>query len=188
MANLVEHDIVVRIDTIDQLFNAPDVNPFSDKEANVLGEAALLLAVRQVLARRNRNWEKTRLVIKLPPDQITPDLQSRVLEAVHRYGAAKTEDNKLTIRLSRLRSLFGLAMSAAIVVVVCGAAYLLFKMILANASEFAQTVAAAGICVFAWVILWDPMEALLFNWVAPYLENRILSRLMKVSVVIEPQS
>ena len=187
MATSTEHDIVVRIDTIDQLFSAPDVNPFSDKEANVLGEAALVLAARRALARRKGNWEETRLLIKLPPDQITPDLQARVVAAVQRYGAAKIKDNQLTVRLSRLRSLFGLAMSTAIVVVVCGAAYLLYKTVLSNASETAQTVVAAGIGVFAWVILWDPMESLLFNWVAPHLENRILRRLMQVPIVIEPQ-
>jgi hypothetical protein len=39
-------DIVIRLDTIDQLFNAPDINPFSGEEVDVLGEPALLRAVR----------------------------------------------------------------------------------------------------------------------------------------------
>ena len=29
------NDIVIRLDTIDQLFNAPDINPFSDEEVDV---------------------------------------------------------------------------------------------------------------------------------------------------------
>ncbi len=43
-------DIVIRLDTISQLFNAPDVNPFSDEEVDVLGEPALLRAVRRRIA------------------------------------------------------------------------------------------------------------------------------------------
>jgi hypothetical protein len=107
---------------------------------------------------------------------------------VRRYGAAKTEDNRLTIRLSRMRSLLGLAMTTVITIIAIVVAYLLLKSVLANASQFAQTVVIAGVSIFAWVILWDPMEALLFNWVAPYLENRILRKLMDVPIAIEPQS
>jgi hypothetical protein len=187
MATFVEHDIFVRIDTIDQLFSAPEVNPFSDKEASVLGEAALLLAVRQLLASRRRNWQETRLVIELPADQITADLQTRVVEAVRRYGLAKTEDNRLTIRLSRIRSLIGLAMATGISAAVIVAAFVLSRTVLANASEFARAVIAAGVGVFVWVVLWDPMEALLFGWASPHLENRILRRLAQVPIVIKPQ-
>lgn len=65
-------DIVIRLDTIDQLFNAPDINPFSDEEVDVLGEPALLRAVRRSQAHRVRNWEGVKLILDLPSDQITP--------------------------------------------------------------------------------------------------------------------
>ena len=110
-------DIVIRLDTIDQLFNAPDINPFSDEEVDVLGEPAILRAVRRLQAHRIRNWEGVRLILELPPDQITPDLEARTEEALRRYSAAKIEDNQLQIRLSRVRSLIGLAMVTAISVV-----------------------------------------------------------------------
>ena len=75
------NDIVIRLDTIDELFNAPDINPFSDEEVDVLGEPAMMRVVRRLQARRVRNWEGVRLIIALPPDQITPELGS-----AHRAG------------------------------------------------------------------------------------------------------
>jgi hypothetical protein len=181
-------DIVIRLDTIDELFNAPDINPFSDEEVDVLGEPAILRAVRRLQARRIRNWAGVRLIIALPPDQITPDLDVRTQQALHRYAEAKIEDNKLQIRLSRVRSLIGLAIVTALSVAVMGVAYLLFNSVFGGASDTVKGVVAASISVFVWVILWDPMEKLLFDWVQPRLENNILRKLQEIDVVVRPKS
>ncbi len=181
-----KQDIVLKLNTIKELFNAPDVNPFSDNEIDVLGEAALPHAVRQMLARRIRHWHEARLVIQLPPDQITPDLQAQAQAAVRRFCTARIEDNRLTIRLSRVRSAIGLAMVTIISVVVIAVAWLLFNTIFAAVSDTVGVVVAASISVFVWVILWDPMEKLIFDWVTPALENRNLRGIMDMDLVVEP--
>lgn len=180
-------DIVIRLDTVHQLFNAPDINPFSDEEVNVLGEPALLRAVRRLQAHRIRNWEGVKLIIDLPANQITPNLEERTQEALNRYCAAKIEDNRLQIRLSRVRSLIGLSMVTAISVVLIAIAYLLFNNIFADASGTAKGIVTASISVFVWVILWDPMEKLLFDWTQPHLENNILRKLQGIDIVIRPR-
>jgi hypothetical protein len=179
-------DVVLKLNTIDELFNAPDVNPFAENEIDVLGEAALPHAVRQMLARRIRHWHEARLVIQLPPDQITPELQTQTRDAVRRFCTARIEDNRLTIRLSRVRSALGLAVVTIISVVVIVMAWLLFNTIFAAVSDTVGVVVAASISVFVWVILWDPMEKLIFDWVTPALENRHLRGIMDMDLVIEP--
>lgn len=181
-----KQDIVLKLNSIGELFNAPDVNPFTENEIDVLGEAALPHAVRQMLARRIRHWHEARLIIQLPPDQITPDLQAQTKAAVERYCTARIEDNRLTIRLSRVRSAFGLAMVTIISVVVIAVAWLLFNTIFAALPDEVGVVVAASISVFVWVILWDPMEKLLFDWVTPALENRHLHGIMDMDLVVEP--
>lgn len=181
-----KQDVVLKLNSIGDLFNAPDVNPFSDNEIDVLGEAALMHAVRQMLARRIRHWHEARLVIQLPPDQITADLQTQTRAAVRRYCTAKIEDNRLIIRLSRVRSAIGLALVTIISVAVIIAALILFNTIFAAASDTVGVVVAASISVFVWVILWDPMEKLLFDWVTPAMENRNLRGIMDMDLVIEP--
>jgi hypothetical protein len=42
--------------------------------------------------------------------------------------------------------------------------------------------------VFVWVILWDPMEKLLFDWVQPRQENNILRKLQGIDIVVRPKS
>ncbi len=182
-----KQDVVLKLNTIGELFNAPDVNPFAENEIDVLGEAALLNAARQMLARRIRHWHEARLIIQLPPDQITPELQAQTQTAVRRYCTAKIADNQLTIRLSRIRSAIGLAVVTIISLAVMGVAWLLFSTILA--AQAGSTIAAlvvASISVFVWVILWDPMEKLIFDWVSPALENRILRGIMNMDLVVEP--
>jgi hypothetical protein len=178
-------DIVLKLNTIGDLFNAPDVNPFAENEIDVLGEAALPHAVRQMLARRIRHWHEARLVIQLPPDQITPDLQAQTRAAVRRFCTAKIEDNRLTIRLSRVRSAIGLAVVTIICVAVISAALILFNTLISPRSD-AATIIAASISVFVWVVLWNPMDKLLFDWVSPALENRYLRGIMDMDLVVEP--
>ena len=188
MATSPDKSIIIRLDTIDQLFNAPDIDPFSDEEVDVLGEPALLRAVRRLQAHRIRHWEGVKLILELPPDQITPNLETRTQEALHRYCTAKIEDNRLQIRLSRVRSLIGLGMVTAISVVLIALAYLLFNSVFAGASDLATGVVAASISVFVWVILWDPMEKLLFDWVQPHLESNILRKLQDIDIVVRPKA
>ena len=64
-------------------------------------------------------------------------------------------------------------MVTAISVVVIGIAYLLFNAVFTIAPQTVKGIVAAAISVFVWVILWDPMEQLLFDWVQPRLENNI---------------
>jgi hypothetical protein len=181
-------DIVIRLDTIDQLFNAPDINPFSDEEVDVLGEPALLRAVRRLQAHRVRSWEGVRLILELPSDQISPDLEMLTHAALQRYCAAKIEDNRLQIRLSRVRSLIGLGIVTVISILIIAIAYLLFNSVFIAASDTVKGVVAASISVFVWVILWDPMEKLLFDWVQPRMENNILRKLQDINIVVRPKS
>lgn len=181
-----DRDIVIRLDSIDQLFNEPDVNPFSDEEVDVLGEPALLRAVRRLLARRIRNWEGMRLVLELPADQITPGLEQQTEQALRRFSAAKIEDNHLTIRLSRTRSLIGLGIVTVISVLVVAITIFLFNNL--DIPDYVKTLVASSVSVFVWVSLWGPLEKLLFDWVEPHMQNNILRKIPSLDIVIRPKS
>ena len=188
MANSQPSDIVIRLDSIDQLFNAPDINPFSDEEVDVLGEPALLRAVRRLLAHRIRNWEGMRLILELPADQITPDLDKETKKAISRFSAAKIDDNKLTIRLSRTRSLIGLGIVTIISIALIALTYFLFTSVYTRASDAVVGLVASCVSVFVWVSIWGPMEKLLFDWVEPHMMNNILRKLPALDIVIRPKS
>ncbi len=188
MATLHPRDIVIRLDSIDQLFNAPDVNPFSEEEVDVLGEPALLRAVRRLLSQRIRNWQGMRLVLELPADQITPGLEQRTEQALRRYSDAKIEENHLTIRLGRTRSLIGLGIVTGISILVIAIAYFLMTSVFPKTADSVKALVASSVSVFVWVSLWGPMEKLLFDWVQPHMENTILHKIPTLDIVIRPKS
>ena len=185
MSAKITQDLVVVVSTPEELFNAPAINPFSEHTPAVLGMSGLAYIVRQLQAHR-RDWQHTRLRVRLPPDQITAGFEERLIAAVRRYCVAKIEDNALEIHLIRLRSSIGLGLLLAVVAAIIVGAYILFTGPLAGVSQVVQVIIAATISLFAWVSLWDPLEALLFNPIALMRENFVLRRLIELEIVVEP--
>lgn len=177
-------DLVVVIDTLDQLFNAPDVNPFSENRLDILGMSGLEYIVRQLQAHR-RDWKHVRLRIRVPQEAITPGFELRLTEAVRRYCRAKIEDNRIGIHLIRSRSSVGLGLLMVIVLALILGFYLLFTYLLPDAPQAVQLVVAATISLFAWVSLWDPLEALIFNPIALMRENYVLKKLSELEIMVE---
>jgi hypothetical protein len=181
-------DLLIRIDSIDQLFNAPPANPFSDKPAVVLGQAALPYAVRQAVGQGLRDWRGKRLVIQLPADQIHANLEAKVGEAVRRFAAAKRADNRTTIRLSRWRSLVGLGIALAIAVLLLVAGMVVTRLLIPSASDTAKSLILGVVTIFIWATVWHPWEGLVYDWVGPALEDRLLHAIATMEIVIEAET
>jgi hypothetical protein len=186
MASQELQPIVLRVASVDQIFNPPDANPFSTNEGDALGEAALERALTRLQLHPLDKSAGVPLVVMLPPDQITHDLQQQLTLAIQRYCSARIEDNRLQIHLSRVRNAVGMVIVTLIVLLALLLAILLLATVLKDAPSIIRGMITAGVSVFAWVILWDPMEALLFNWVEPARENRALRRIMSMNVEVQP--
>ncbi len=187
-----QQDLVITIDTLDQLFNDPDVNPFSENPLQILGMSGLEYIVRQLQAHR-RDWKRMRLLIRLPQEALpqevmTPAVDVRLVEAIRRYCRTKIEDNRLEIHRIRSRSSVGLGILMVIVLTLIACAYLLFTGPLSATPQVAQLMVGATISLFAWVTLWDPLEAFVFNPIPFQRENRILHRLAEMEVVVQEAS
>ena len=187
MAENSQEPIVLRVDAVEQIFNAPDVNPFAVGEGNILGEAALDRLLLQQQAQPQRDLASLPLVVALPADQITPDLAPQLAAAIQRYCAARIEDNQLRIRHSRLQHSVGLAIVFGVVVAAILLVAVLVTVVFTGISALAQGMIAGAVCVFSWVILWDPLEALLFEWVEPTRENRVFAQIQKMRVTVQAQ-
>ena len=72
-----------------------------------------------------------------------------------------------------------------IALIVIAATPILFATVLADASETVQAVATSAISLFCWIIVWDPLRALLFDWAPQARENGALAHLMDMRVVVE---
>ena len=108
-------------------------------------------------------------------------------EAIRRYCTARIEDNKRQTHVSRVQHGFGMVVVLLLTLVVMAIAALLLYTVLANSRAVLQGMIVAGVSVFAWVILWDPLESLLFDWAPPARENRTLRRIMAMPLTVEAQ-
>ena len=82
----------------------------------------------------------------------------------------------------------GMAIVLLLVLALGVLVFLLLTTVLASSPQIVQGMITGGLCVFAWVILWDPLEALLFDWVAPTRENRVLAQIMQMRVNVQQQA
>jgi hypothetical protein len=181
----LDRELVIEVETPGQIFNAPDVDPFSANDLLVLGMSGMAYVVRQVRARR-RDWHRMRLVVRVPADRAEPGFDLRVGEAIRRYCRVRAADNAMEVHLIRVRSATGLGILLVIVFLIIAGAYLLFAGPLAGVPQAAQLAVAATISLFSWVSLWDPLEALIFNPLELMRENRALRRVAAMEIVVEP--
>jgi len=180
-------DILISVDTIDQLFNGSLINPLSEKTAVILGEAGLPFAIRQELGRGLHSWQGERLVVQLPPDQISADLQLQVTNAIRKYAQAKITQNDASIRISRWRSVIGLCLAILIAGALLTFLAIMTQTLLSSASNMVIGIFAGLVTIFIWSTVWNPWDRLVYEWIEPWRENRILRSLIKMEIVVQSE-
>ena len=101
MSEVTTKNITLKLNDIAHLFVAPEFDPFSDQEADLLGQPALVLVLRQLGPRTVNDGQSLCLTLQLPPDKVTPDLKARAEQALRRYCAARIADNEAQLRVLR---------------------------------------------------------------------------------------
>ncbi len=180
-------DILISLDTIDQLFNGGEINPFSKKPAVILGEPGLLYAIRQEMSRGLKGWQGKRLLIRLPADQVNDDLPKKVEQAVRNFAQARLAKNDADIRLSRVRSLTGLLTAVVIAGILLTLASLVTTVIFPSASDTAKGLVVGLVTIFIWSTVWNPWDRLIYEWMEPWRENRILRNILEMEIVVQPE-
>ncbi len=185
MATSSRQDILLSIGSPDELFNAPSINPFTTQDLSAMGEPAIMRAVSQIEALGRRKSKNLRLIIMLPRSQVTTYSPSQIAEAIKRYCTAKIDANVLEMRRARRRHTIGLVMVILLLLLIGALVYLLYITLLADASPVVQGVVVGFFTVFAWVIVWDPLEGLIFDPVGPTLEDQNMRRIRDAEIVVK---
>jgi hypothetical protein len=187
MSELTTKNITVKLDDIAHLFVAPEFDPFSDQEAELLGQPALAHLLRQLGPAKVREGQPIRLTVQLPPDKVTPDLKARTAQALQRYCAARIADTEAQLRLLRWNGWRSLP-SAIIALGVC---LVLSGLFLSDALTFlshaVNQLLGQGFGIISWVVLWHPVEEFLYDPIPLRREIAALRYLATTEIVIEPQ-
>ena len=168
---------------VSQMFNAPPVDPLSASPLEVLGISGARFLLQQL--ERRKHIEAATLRLVLPSDKITPNLAVQMVEALRRYVEYRIQEQQALARETRRRGWR-----------VTFAAVLLLAFFLALAQFFAseytegmrpllRTTLQYGFEIIGCVMLWHPIEVLVFEPIAIKHKITALRRLMELRVVVE---
>jgi hypothetical protein len=187
ITDLPDTQLVLPLRSIDELFNAPDANPFSSREMDVLGESGFDVLWKRMVRCWPRRPDLQRVIVQLPPDQITPDLPESARVAWQRYCAAKIENNRqqrqrTTRKALRLWGYAGLILLFALVLI-----FLLYVAPLQFLPGWLRAILSL-LAIYAFAVAnWDALDSLLFDW-APFVRDNTTYRLISlIDIRFEPQ-
>ena len=186
MSEVTTKNITLKLNDIAHLFVAPEFDPFSDQEADLLGQPALVLVLRQLGPRTVSDGQPFCLTLQLPPDKVTPDLKARAAQALRRYCAARIADNEAQLRVLRWNGWRSLP-SAIIALGVCLALSAFFLSDMLTIFPGLRQLLGQGFGIISWVVLWHPVEAFLYDPLPLRREIAVLRYVAMTDIVIEAQ-
>jgi hypothetical protein len=181
-----DHELVVQVAEISDLFTAPDTDRLAQHEGEVMGEPALLRVVRRLMAARKMD-DSARLVVLLPADKIEPGLAERARAALTRYCTLKLEDNDAQLRITR-REAARLLLRGLLILAICVALSSLFRSdVITFLPPFLRNTLGEGFNVIGWVMLWRPVEAYFFDPLPIRTSSAVHRFLSSLQLEIRPQ-
>jgi hypothetical protein len=179
MAHSSDTEFVLPLRRIDELFNAPDADPFSSREMDVLGEAGFDLLWKRMVRRWPRRPSLQRVIVQLPPDQLTPDLADKTRTAWQRYCAAKIDYNRQQRKLTTRKALRLWGYAGLILLVTLALIFLFFAGPLQFLPGWLRAILSL-LAVYAFALAnWDALDSLLFEW-APFVRDNATYRLISL--------
>jgi len=179
-------ELVAQIAQIEHLFIAPDTNPLSQHEGEVMGEPALLRIVRRLMAARKMTGARE-LVVLLPIDKIEPGLRERARAALERYCTLKLEDNDAQLRVMRGEASRLLLRGLLILIFCVGVSSLFRSETISFLPPLLNNALGEGFNVIGWVMLWRPVETYFFDPLPIRRSSVVHQFLMSLQIEIRPQ-
>ena len=179
--------VVLPLNNIDELFNAPDVNPFSTHEVDILGQSALDCIEKRVTRHWPRKPRTVHVTLQLPADQMAPNLLENTRTAVQRFCANKIEGNRVHRQVVIQRSLRQLAYaglgSLAALVIIALLAMNPFGIFIEPIRDVLMMLSALAIGVLTFDAVWS----VAFDWLPFVQDNTVYTMMMGMNLAIEPQ-
>ncbi|MBP1694605.1 MAG: hypothetical protein H6Q37_2488 [Chloroflexi bacterium] len=161
--------VTLHLSTIDGLFEAPETNPLKYPGPYESGIDTILEELNQA-----GRVESVQILLLLPSEQIQPDMESRVKAALERYCNFQIRKNQSEIQLARRiarRQLVSALPFMGIALVLS----VLFAAVVGNTTNtWLQVFAGIFATLFSvasWIIVWDPIESMLYGWRPMLTEN-----------------
>ena len=173
-------EITLRLPTLESLFVAPGVGPFSP-EYEAYGDRPGIEVIASRL-RSERARSRVRATIELPSAAIQPALERRAADAVRRYCRVQTDDLSREVRDVTRHGIRALLVGLLAVLVLNSAA-----KPLESSGDPLLEVFADGLGVTSWVILWLPIGLLVYDRWYYIRDRKIYRRMQQMEISVVPR-
>ncbi len=173
-----EAKIEINLSRLTQLFNSLDPSPFHERDLDRDAEEYIVGSAEEISRQR-----PLALVIHLPADQIPEKGAPSLSEAIHNYFDYREMHERRRLRLlfydGRIALTIGLTFLVSCV--------LLRELIFSFGHSAAGDSFGEGLLIIGWVAMWRPLEIFLYEWVPLRRRCRILAKLSKMPVIVQPK-
>jgi hypothetical protein len=168
---------------IAHMFNSPPVDPLSPSPPEVLGLSGTRYLLQQLETRRRVKTETLKLV--LPRAKVTPGLAEQTRQGLQRYAEYRIQEEQALARETRRN---GWRMTLAAFVLLAfflGLSYLFASELTEGMRPLLRKTLEYGFEIVGWVMLWHPIDVLVFEPIAIQHKIAALRRLLQLHVVVE---
>jgi hypothetical protein len=159
-----EHDeeLVLPLSKISYLFNPPAVEPLSSSPAEVLGISGIEYLLKQLHMNKTRRRAHT-LAILLPAGECEPANAERVMQALHRHAQVRIASERRELHDTH-RYGWRITGIALVVLAICIGISSVFASDMTQAMRpLVRQTFEYGFEIIGWVILWHPIDVLVFT-------------------------
>jgi hypothetical protein len=171
--------LLLAITDLTHMFNAPAVDPLSRGLPEILGVSGVEYLLDQL---RHDNTKTLQLI--LPEREILPRIAEHIQQALRRFAESRIQQQETLMRETRRRG-WKITVAALVVLAIFLSLSSLFG------SEMAQGIPSLlrktleyGFEIIGWVMLWRPIEILVFEPIALKDNIAALKKLAKLRVLI----
>ncbi|WNY26991.1 hypothetical protein MsAm2_07740 [Methanolapillus ohkumae] len=173
--------IELELNSADQIYNNMDPSPFYERELNNNADQYIFSAVEEVPLRK-----KMLLVIYARIDkELTEKKENVVKDAIHMHFERKAKSLERQMRKKTKTVGYSTILGFIFLGFCLAASYWL--TVNAGDNSFSQ-VLGQGLAVIGWVVLWNPVEYLVFDRWEPRKEIRLCKKISKTDIEIIPIS
>jgi hypothetical protein len=165
--------IQVRIHELRQLFNSIDPSPFRERDLDPDCEEFIVSWARELPPDK-----PLRLAIHVEREHAPPELLADVPPAVHAHFLRSASMQALRLRRSIREARLSLTIGLATLVACIGGATLVPTETLGTPGEILRE----SLVIAGWVVMWHPLEVLLYGLWPAVRERRLLERLAAAEV------
>lgn len=173
-----EAKIEINLSRLAQLFNSLDPSPFHERDLDRDAEDYIIASAEEIPRQRPLG-----LVIHLPADQLPRAGASDLATAIHNYFAYRETQERRRLRLL-LRD-GRIALATGLGFLFC--CVLLRELAFSFGHGAATDIVGEGMLISGWVAMWRPLEIFLYEWVPIRRRCRILAKLSKMPVIVQPK-